>query len=211
MRCYQRAIIQFIMFPTRYHAQTTHIFSPEGVYSRRRTRTRAHPAPAPGPAHAHALTVAHAVALTSRATGDNCRTRQIDVLTTLNRCATRPSCRERNLRRLAHDGRQKGRKGLEEARAYRGHSDGSREVPMVRTPADPLGSRTPSRGRSQRRDTGRGPAFRCMRISTHIIISSKADERHSRRSDACAPKTQSEYLQELMSAVNLVPGSSSGT
>ena len=52
------------------------------------------------------------------------------------------------------------RKGLEKQRAYRGHSDGSREVPMVRTPADPLGSRTPSCGRSQRRDTGRGSHYR---------------------------------------------------
>ena len=77
------------------------------------------------------------------------------------------SCRKRNLRRLSHDTRQKGRKGVADARACRGHSDGSREIPMVRTPADPLGSGTPSRGRSQRRDTGRGPAIRCTRVSTH--------------------------------------------
>ena len=38
---------------------------------------------------------------------------------------------------------------------------------MVRAPADPLRSRTSSRGRSQRRDTGRGPAFRFT--STHSM------------------------------------------
>ena len=97
---------------------------------------------------------------------------------------TRPSCRKRNLRRLSHDTRQKGRKGVAEARACRGHSDGSREIPMVRTPADPLGSRTPSRGRSQRRDTGRGPLGRCAHASTHGSSSSKADARLSRLSRA---------------------------
>ena len=82
---------------------------------------------------------------------------------------------------------------------------------MVRTPAGPLGSRTPSRGRSQRRDTGRGPGFRCERISTQIIIISKADARLSRLSRARAPDTQMEGLQELASAVTLVPVSSCGS
>ena len=75
----------------------------------------------------------------------------------------------RNLRRQSHDMCQRGQKQAREGEGCRGQSEGSREVPMVRTPAGPLGSRTPSRGRSQRRDTGRGPAFRCVRISTQII------------------------------------------
>ena len=77
-----------------------------------------------------------------------------------------------------------GRKGLEKARAHRGYAEGSREVPMVRTPADPLGSRTPSHGRSQRRDTGRGPLGRRAHASTHGSSSSKADARLSRLSRA---------------------------
>ena len=82
---------------------------------------------------------------------------------------------------------------------------------MVQTPAGPLGNRTPSRGRSQRRDTSRGPALRCVCISTQIIISSKADVRLSRLSRAHTPEAQTERLQELASAVILVPVSSCGS
>ena len=124
---------------------------------------------------------------------------------------TRRSTRIRNLRRQSHDTRQRGQKQSREGEGRGGHSEGPREAPMVRTPAGPLGSRTPSRGRSQRRDTGRGPAFRCERISTQIIISSKADARLSRLSRARAPETQTEGLQQLANAVILVPISSCGS
>ena len=140
--------------------------------------------PAPTPAHTLTATVAHTFAHTPRSDGANCRAQQLHAAKAPNRCVTRPSCRKRNLRRLSHDTRQKGRKGVADARACRGHSDGSREIPMVRTPADPLGSRTPSRGRSQRRDTGRGPLGRCAHASTHGSSSSKADARLSRLSRA---------------------------
>ena len=81
-----------------------------------------------------------------------------------------------------------GRKGLGKVRAYRGYAEGSREVPMVRTPADPLGSRTPSHGRSQRRDTDRGPVDRSMHASTHGSSSSKAGLQILRLSRALSPK-----------------------
>ena len=124
---------------------------------------------------------------------------------------TRSSSRVRNLRRLSQDTRQRGQKWVSEGEGFRGQSEGSREVPMVQTPAGPLGNRTPSRGRSQRRDTSRGPALRCVRITTQIIISSTADVRLSRLSRARAPKTQTEGLQELASAVTLVPVLSCGS
>ena len=90
---------------------------------------------------------------------------------------------------VAQDTRQRGQKWASEGEGFRGQSEGSREVPMVQTPAGPLGNRTPSRGRSQRRDTSRGPALICVRISTQIISSSKADVRLSRLSRARAPET----------------------
>ena len=124
---------------------------------------------------------------------------------------TRSSARMRNLRRQSHDTRQRGQKWDCEGEGCRGQSEGPREVPMVRTPADPLGSRTPSRGRSQRRDTGRGPVCRFMHVSTHGSNSSKAFARLSRLSHASAPETTGDQLQELASAVSLVPGSSSGS
>jgi len=124
---------------------------------------------------------------------------------------TRRFTRIRNLRRQSHDTRQRGQKGTRGREGRGGHSEGSREVPMVRTPADPLGSRTPSRGRSQRRDTGRGPDRRFMHVSTHGSNSSKAFARLSRLSHASAPETTGDQLQELASAVSLVPGSSSGS
>lgn len=167
--------------------------------------------PAPTPAHTLTATVAHTFAHTPRSAGAKCRAQQLDAAKAPNRCVTRPSCRKRILRRLSHDTRQKGRKGVADARACRGHSNGSREIPMVRTPADPLGSRTPSRGRSQRRDTGRGPDFRCMRTSTRI---------GQQQQGRCATLAASAYaltsyshrtFQELASAVNLVPAWTSGS
>ena len=116
---------------------------------------------------------------------------------------TRSSARVRNLRRLSQDTRQSGQKWVIEVEGFRGQSEGLRE--------GPLGNRTPSRGRSQRRDTSRGPALRCVRISTQIIISSTADVQLSRLSRARAPETQTEGLQELASAVILVPVSSCGS
>ena len=172
------------------------------------------PGPAPpaiGPAHTHALTVAHTVALTPYSPEMICRDEQGDVAKAPNRCPTRCSGRMRSLRQQSHNTRQRGQKGIRKGEGFRGQSEGSREVPMVQTPAGPLGNRTPSRGRSQRRDTSRGPAFRCVRISTQIIISSKADVRLSRLSRARAPETQTEALQELASAVMLVPVSSCGS
>ena len=167
--------------------------------------------PAPAPAHALAATVAHAGPLTPLVISEMCRAQEIDVAKALDRSTTPRSRQMRKQRRPSHDTRQKGRKGLEEARAYRGHSDGLREVPMVRAPADPLGSGTPSRGRSQRRDTGRGPVRRFMHISTHGSGSSKAFARLSRLSHASAPETTGDQLQELASAVSLVPVSSIGS
>jgi hypothetical protein len=176
--------------------------------------TTGSPRPASSPlghTHTHALTVAHTVALTPYLTERSCRAEHENVARALNGCTTRSSARMRNLRRQSHDTRQRGQKWDREGEGCRGQSEGSREVPMVRTPAGPLGSRTPSRGRSQRRDTGRGPAFRCVRISTQIIISSKADARFSRLTCACAPDTQMEHLQELKSAVIMMPVSSFGS
>ena len=172
------------------------------------------PGPAPpaiGPAHTHALTVAHTVALTPYSAERIRRVEQGVVAKARNRCTTRSSARMRNLRRQAHDTCQRGQKQAREGEGFRGQSEGSREVPMVRTPAGPLGSRTPSRGRSQRRDTGRGPAFRCMRISTQTIISSKADARLTRLTRTCIPETQTEQLHEPASAVILVSVSFSGS
>jgi len=167
--------------------------------------------PAPAPAHALAATVAHAGPLTPLVISEMSRAQEVDVAKALDRSTTPRSRQMRKQRRPSHDTHQKGRKGLEEARAYRGHSDGSREVPMVRAPADPLGSRTPSRGRSQRRDTGRGPVGRCMHVSTHGSSSSTADARLSRLSHASAPETHTHQHQELANAVILVPVSSSGS
>ena len=135
-----------------------------GVYYYRRTRTRT--TSNRTCTHTHALTVAHTVALTPYSPERIRRVEQGVVAKARNRCTTRSSARMRNLRRQAHDTCQRGQKQAREGEGFRGQSEGSREVPMVRTPAGPLGSRTPSRGRSQRRDTGRGPAFRCVRIST---------------------------------------------
>jgi len=167
--------------------------------------------PTLGPAHTHALTIAHTVALTPYSHEVIWRYAQGDVAKAINRCTTRSSARMRNLRRQSHDTRQRGQKQSRGGEGRGGQSEGSREVPMVQTPAGPLGNRTPSRGRSQRRDTSRGPALRCVRISTQIISSSKADVRLSRLSRARAPETQTEGLQELARAVILVPGSSYGS
>ena len=49
------------------------------------------------------------------------------------------------LRRQSHDTHQRGQKGVREGEGRGGYSEGLREVPMVQTPAGPLGSRTPSR------------------------------------------------------------------
>ena len=93
-----------------------------------------------------------------------CRYAQVDVAKAPNRCRTRRSARMRTLRRQSHNTCQRGQKWILEVEGPGGHSEGSREAPMVRAPADPLGSRTPSPGRSQRRDTGRGPVGRCMHV-----------------------------------------------
>ena len=87
--------------------------------------------------------------------------------------------------RRASEGQRRVRVG----EGYGGHSEGSREIPMVRTPADQLGSRTPSRGRSQRRDTDRGPPFRCKRTATPMGSGSRADARLSRLPRARSPNT----------------------
>ena len=107
--------------------------------------------------------------------------------------------------------RQRGQQGVVEKARAAEVTLMVREVLMVRAPADPLRSRTSSRGRSQRRDTGRGPVRRCMHISTHGSSSSKADARLSWLSDASAPETHGDQAQELASAVNLVPVSSIGS
>ena len=66
--------------------------------------------PALGPVRTHALTVAHTVALTPYSSEKICRAEQGDVAKALNRCTTRSSARMRNLRRQAHDMRQRGQK-----------------------------------------------------------------------------------------------------
>ena len=124
-------------------------------------------APPLAPTHTHAATVAHTVALTPRSRPKMCSPRSEDDRTVVDGCWTRSPSRIRNLRRQSHDTCQRGQNRAREGEGCRVQSEGSREVPMVRTPAGPLGSRTPSRGRSQRRDTGRGPAFRFT--STHIM------------------------------------------
>ena len=167
--------------------------------------------PTLGPAHTHALTIAHTVALTPYSTEVIWRYAQGDVAKAPNRCRTRRSARMRTLRRQSHNTCQRGQKWIREGEGPGGHSEGSREVPMVRAPAGPLGSRTPSRGRSQRRDTGRGPVGRCMHVLTHGSSSSKADARLSRLSHASAPETQTDGLQELASAIILVSSSSFGS
>ena len=144
-----------------------HKYSVYGVCTTNGARGPA--SPLLGPAHCHTATVAHIVALTPGLKEEDCRAPNEDVLEALDRLWSPMSARTRILRRHLQTSTSEGKNGLGSARASRGHFAGSREVLMVRTPADPLGSRTPSRGRSQRRDTGRGPAFRCMRISTHIV------------------------------------------
>jgi hypothetical protein len=153
------------------------------------------PGPYPDPRHPlsdpHALTrspslTPHRPHLTQRKVF--CRYAQVDVAKAPNRCRTRRSARMRTLRRQSHNTCQRGQKWIREGEGPGGHSEGSREVPMVRAPAGPLGSRSPSRGRSQRRDTGRGPVRRCMHVSTHGSSSSKADARLSRISHASAPE-----------------------
>ena len=55
------------------------------------------------------------------------------------------------------------------------------------------------------RHRSRGPAFRCVCILTHIISSSKEDKRLPWLSRARAPNTQTQGVQELATAVILVP------
>jgi hypothetical protein len=207
-RCYQCAPIQLTMPPTRFHVQNTQIFSLMGVYYYRRARTRV--THSRTRTHSHAHRRSHHIALTLL-NGEFCRYAQVDVTKAPNRCRTRRSARMRTLRRQSHNTCQRGQKWIREGEGPGGHSEGSREVPMVRAPAGPLGSRTPSRGRSQRRDTGRGPVGRCMHVSTHGSSSSKADARLSRLSHASAPETQTDGLQELASAIILVSSSSFGS
>ena len=98
MRCYQCAVIQFTMSPTRFHVKSTQIFSPKGVYYYRRARTHVTHSRTHGPIHTHTLTVAHTVALTPYSIERIYRAEEGDVAKALNRCTTRNSARMRNLR-----------------------------------------------------------------------------------------------------------------
>ena len=137
--------------------------------------------PTLGPARTHTLTVAHTTSPSPYSTEEFCRYAQVDVAKAPNRCRTRRSARMRTLRRQSHNTCQRGQKWIREGEGPGGHSEGSREVPMVRTPADPLGSRTPSRGRSQRRDTGRGSHQRSAAHTCVKAINKQCKRQGNRR------------------------------
>jgi hypothetical protein len=124
--------------------------------------------------------VADAVVPTPRSIGKEFKAQRVDVAKPLNRCMTPSSGQMPNLRQV-HDRRQRGQKGTGGGEGIIGHSEGSREVPMVRTPADPLGSRTPSRGRSQRRDTGRGSHQRSAAHTCVKAINKQCKRQGNRR------------------------------
>ena len=105
------------------------------------------PRPAPPPPWIHTrFAFATAVALkcvrVRRTISRGCRSRGLDVIIALDRPSTRRLAQLMILRRLLQEQASECRKGLEKARASK--------------------AATPSHGRSQRRDTGRGPVGRCM-------------------------------------------------
>ena len=59
------------------------------------------------------------------------RAARVDVGTALDRRLIRSSARMRNLRRQPHNMCQRGQKGAQEGKGQGGHSEGSREVPVV--------------------------------------------------------------------------------
>ena len=112
---------------------------------------------------------------------------------------------------------REGRNGVEKERAVEVNLRFRERSRKVRTPAGLLGSRTLLCGQSQRRAcycqrACCGPAFRCVRVF---------DSDHHQQQGRCAaltaftrthsPNTQTEGLQELTSAVILVPVSSCGS